>query len=233
MQNPHTIIFKREFTQIAQDYLNEQNPTLEGLATLLAVTKDTLMQWASKRKKDEQGNITEELARPHFHQAITRLQEIEKNGKPKHAGGRPPLYTSAEELQKIIDEYFDYCDNKTKEIHSDKLGDMIVPDPEPYTMSGLAYRLGIDRKTLINYGERDGFFHTIKKARARVEADIERRMNGKDTFTPGLIFNAKNNFGWQETQNIDHTTKGKELPTPIMGGTTANVQSNDSNAQTP
>lgn len=136
----------------------------------------------------------------------------------KHPGGRPPLFESAEEVEKKITEYFEYCDNKTKEIHSEKLGDMIVPDPEPYTMSGLAYWLGMDRKSLLNYSKKDKFFPTIKQARSRVEADVERRMNHKDTFTPGLIFNAKNNFGWDDKSSVDHTTKGQKLPQPIYGG---------------
>ena len=44
---------------------------------------------------------------------------------------RPKLYTSVEDMQKIIDEYFIICDEKEK----------------PYTMSGLAYALDMDRKS--------------------------------------------------------------------------------------
>lgn len=121
-----------------------------------------------------------------------------KKAQPKQPVGRPPLYETVEELQDKIDEYFDYCDNKTKDVHSEKLGDMIMPDPEPYTMAGLAYALGMSRQTLIDYKNKDEFIDAIKKARDRVEADVERRMNSKDTFTPGLIFNAKNNFGWRD-----------------------------------
>lgn len=125
--------------------------------------------------------------------------------------GRPPLYKTPEEMQTVIDEYFDWCDNKTKEIHSDKLGDMIVPNPEPYTMSGLALRLGMSRETLSNYKEKTEFLDTIKAARNKVEYDIERRMNDKDTFTPGLIFNTKNNFGWKDKSETDVTSKGEKI----------------------
>jgi len=125
--------------------------------------------------------------------------------------GRPLKFKSVKELQVKIDEYFDYCDNKTKNIHSEKLGDMIVPDPEPYTMSGLAYALGMDRRTLIDYAHRDEFLPAIKEARQRVECDVERRMNGKDTFTPGLIFNAKNNFGWKDKNETDITSGGDKI----------------------
>lgn len=130
----------------------------------------------------------------------------------KNKGGRPLKFKTVEKLQIKIDGYFDYCDNKTKNIHSEKLGDMIVPDPEPYTMAGLAYELGIDRRTLLDYSKRDRFLPAIKKARNKVEADIEKRMNGKDTFTPGLIFNLKNNFGYADKQEVDHTTAGEKMP---------------------
>lgn len=130
--------------------------------------------------------------------------------------GRPLKYKTVEELQAAIDEYFLYCDNKTKEVHSEKLGDMVLPDPEPYTMSGLAIRLGLDRKSLLNYGERDEFFPTIKAARARVEADVERRMSNKDTFTPGLIFNAKNNFDWKDRTETDITSAGEKIEPVVI-----------------
>lgn len=125
----------------------------------------------------------------------------------KNPVGQPLRYKTVQELQKAVDEYFDYCDNKTKEIHSEKLGDMIVPDPEPYTMAGLAYHLGLSRMGLLKYKRRDQFGPVIENAKARVEADVERRMNSKDTFTPGLIFNAKNNFGWKDRHDITSDDK--------------------------
>jgi hypothetical protein len=143
----------------------------------------------------------------------------------KHPGGRPVKYSELDEFQKKIDEYFDFCDARTKEIHSEKNGDLILPDPEPYTMSGLAYALNLSRQGLIDYSKKDKFFDAVKRARNRVEKDIERRMNDKNTFTPGLIFNAKNNFGWKDKTETDITTGGK--PLPIMGGS-SNVHNNTS-----
>jgi hypothetical protein len=81
-------------------------------------------------------------------------------------------------------------------------------------MSGLARRLGMSRRTLVDYANKDEFLLTIKEARNRVEEDVESRMNEKHTFTPGLIFNAKNNFDWKDKSEQDITSGGK----PIMGG---------------
>ena len=98
-------------------------------------------------------------------------------------------YKSAKELQEGIDKYFQECDEKEK----------------PYTMSGLAYSLGIDRKTLINYGERDSYSTLIKKAKQKVECQLEENaLMGKSNsiFT---IFNLKNNYGWVDRQEQEIT----------------------------
>jgi len=141
--------------------------------------------------------------------------------------GRPKLYTSPEQVQGIIEEYFAYCDNRIQQVYSAKADGVIeVMNPAPYTMSGLAVMLGMDRKSLLNYSKHEDFFLTIKAARDKVEADIEERMNDKQTFTPGLIFNAKNNFGWVDAQRVDARI---EQVKPILGGKTNDVSTNDSN----
>ena len=85
-----------------------------------------------------------------------------------------------------IDEYFDKCDN----------------DKRPYTMSGLALSLGIDRRTLLNYSKNEEFFPLIKKARQRVEAQLEECLYRLGN-NSGVIFNLKNNFEWKDRQEID------------------------------
>ena len=153
-------------------------------------------------------------------------QDIPITHSPKM--GRPKLYTSVDEVASIIEEYFLYCDNRIQHIYSAKADGVIeVINPAPYTMSGLALALDMDRKSLLNYSKQEDFFPTIKKAREKVEADIEERMNDKQTFTPGLIFNAKNNFGWVDAQRVDARV---ETVIPILGGTTKDgVSTDDSN----
>ena len=106
---------------------------------------------------------------------------------------RPKLYTSVEQMQEIIEEYFDVCDEKEK----------------PYTMSGLAYALDMDRRSLLNYSKDEKFFPTIKKARERVEQQLEENaLIGKAnaTFT---IFNLKNNYGWKDNIEVEGNTQNK------------------------
>ena len=111
----------------------------------------------------------------------------------KYIGNTNALkYKTQEQLQEGIDKYFKDCDENNK----------------PYTMSGLAYSLDIDRRTLINYAERDLFFTQIKKAKQKVQAQLEENAlmgKGNAVFT---IFNLKNNYGWKD--NIE-VTDNKEL----------------------
>lgn len=133
--------------------------------------------------------------------------------KKKNPVGRPLAFKSVEELEQKIEEYFTFCDNRIQQIYSAKQDAVIeVINPEPYTMSGLAYHIGIDRDTILNYSKKEEYFGTIKRARDKVQADVERRMNDKNTFTPGLIFNAKNNFGWKDRTETDITSQGDKLP---------------------
>lgn len=124
----------------------------------------------------------------------------------KHAGGRPPLYTKVEDLEKIINEYFDWCDNRIQQVYDKKSGGVIeVVNPAPYTMAGLARRLGMERWSLANYAKKDKFSHAIKEARNRVQEDVEMRL--METAATGAIFNLKNNFGYKDQTQVDGTTK--------------------------
>lgn len=130
-----------------------------------------------------------------------RLEHLEANPEneeviAKREFKRPLKYTSVEELNIAIDHYFDMCDSQEPK--------------EPYTMSGLAYYLGMSRTSLINYKERPEYLESVKKAKERVEYDIEKRLAGGVPAT-GLIFGLKNNFAWKDQTQLDVTTKGDKI----------------------
>ena len=110
--------------------------------------------------------------------------------------GRPKAFNSVKELENKIKKYFEYCDKESK----------------PYTMSGLAYYLDVDRKTIVNYTKDEDYFPTIKRARDKVQMQLEENalMNiSNSTFT---IFNLKNNFDWKDkietnTENFEQINK--------------------------
>lgn len=136
---------------------------------------------------------------------MTLDEEIEY---AKHPGGRPLKFNTPEELESAINQYFAECEVKEK----------------PKTMCGLALALGIDRKTLVNYSNKDEYFHTVIKARQTVEQQNEEMLvSGKGNAT-GLIFNLKNNFGWVDKQEVDNKVVLKQALVGFDDGTN---QSND------
>ena len=128
---------------------------------------------------------------------MTKAKEIKKNkrnGKTKKQSGRPKKYTEVEIMQQKIDKYFKECDD----------------NKEPYTITGLALALDLDRKSINNYEKDSDFFPTIKKAKLRVENYLEKRLIN-DSSATGIIFNLKNNYGWKDKQeNINIGTSYEE-----------------------
>lgn len=110
--------------------------------------------------------------------------------KDKHPGGKPLLFKTAGELQKRVDEFFEWVELKGK----------------PPTIARLAIFLDCDRQTIYNYEKKDEYFDIIKKARNLCIADLEERtvMEGK----PGQIFIAKN-YGYTDKQEIVSTVQEK------------------------
>lgn len=116
--------------------------------------------------------------------------------------GRPRKWDSPEQLQAEIDAYFKECDNKTV-LHGDKIFQGV-----PYTVQGLCLVLDCDRKTLLNYEKEEGceeFFHTIKKAKLRIEQ--QKVQNGlMGISNPAVtIFDLKNNHDHVDKQEIAST----------------------------
>lgn len=107
--------------------------------------------------------------------------------------GRPLKYKNKEEIDQAIKAYFERCEETGK----------------PLTMSGLAVWLDMDRRSLVNYGNREEFFLSIKRARAMIEASTEERMLMNELNVTGAIFSLKNNYGWVDKQEIKEETDNK------------------------
>ena len=102
--------------------------------------------------------------------------------------GRPKKYTEVEIMEQKIKKYFLECDAKN----------------EPYTVTGLCLALDITRETLREYLKDEQFSDTIKKAKLKVENYLEKHLI-TDSSTTGIIFNLKNNFGWTDKQQVEHS----------------------------
>ncbi len=127
--------------------------------------------------------------------------------------GRPPLFESAEQMQELIDKYFEECNGKIL-LDKDgnpvrnKDGKIIRDDRRPYTITGLALALGFNsRQALLNYQGKEEFNDTIMRAKARVERYAEERLYDNHGAN-GAKFSLANNFkGWSEKQTIEADVK--------------------------
>ena len=123
--------------------------------------------------------------------------------------GRPLAFNTVEELEIAVDDYFKSDDAHIVSFVDGSEVKMFAP-----TMSGLALHLDVDRKTITNYSNKEDYFPTIRKARSKIEAHIEKRLYGNNV--TGCIFNLKNNFGWKDKSEIDNTSSdGSMTPTKI------------------
>lgn len=101
------------------------------------------------------------------------------------------VFTDPEELKQKIDEYFD--------------------NAEAPTLSGLAYSLGVTRRTLCNYirdGDTDGKSNKAKccamlvMAKARIEMWLEEQLVMRAK-TGGIQFALENNYEWGKKMSVN------------------------------
>lgn len=122
----------------------------------------------------------------------------------KKAVGRPPKYTSKEEIEEKVEAYFKECEGEILKDDNgnpvlNKWGNPIVVNQKPPTVTGLALALGFStRLSLLNYQGKAEFMNTITRAKSMVEAYAEQRLFDRDG-SNGAQFSLRNNFaGWRD-----------------------------------
>lgn len=119
--------------------------------------------------------------------------------------GRPPIYSTPDELEAAI---LDYFEPETTITEPTKSGDdvVIATGREPrknVTITGLAYHLGFEsRQSFYDYEEKPEFSYIIKKARLRVEMSYEERLSQQSP--TGAIFALKN-MGWRDKSEVENS----------------------------
>lgn len=108
-------------------------------------------------------------------------------------GGRPPKFKNAKEMQKMINEYFDF----------------LIEHKEKPTITGLTLYLGFsDRASFYDHEKNPGFSYTIKRARLMIETHYEQLLQYGNA---GAIFALKN-MGWKDKSEVEQTiTEKKEV----------------------
>ncbi len=87
--------------------------------------------------------------------------------------GRPPAYSSEEELRKEIEGYFATLLTPIFDENGIQIGTRWMNKP---TLGGLAVHLRIDRSTLHRYSKSDPFYNTIKKAKDLIHSFNEQML---------------------------------------------------------
>ena len=140
--------------------------------------------------------------------------------------GRPSKFTSPEQLEGLIKDYFDSITisvprtkqntNPDKDVDDDfrepilnNLWEQIV-DTEWISIPSILWLceyLDIYRWNLLEYEEKDEFRNTIKKAKQIIEKYNAEQLYRKEQVT-GIIFNLKNNFDWKDKSEVDNNLSG-------------------------
>lgn len=130
----------------------------------------------------------------------------------KNTGGRPPKFENKEQIQKLIEQYFEDCKGEPLkvdgEIIYDKYGKPIMLEGVPPTVTGLALALGFkSRQALLNYQAKAEFQDTILTAKLKVENYAETRLFDREGVR-GAEFTLSNNFpGWSIDPQVDADTE--------------------------
>lgn len=96
--------------------------------------------------------------------------------------GRPLKIETPEQMEKILNEYFE------------------TTDENKITITGICLALDLDKKNFYEYEKREGYQDIVKRARMIVENsyEISLRENGRT----GDIFALKN-FGWRDKMEVE------------------------------
>jgi hypothetical protein len=156
-------------------------------------------------------------------------EQRDGNQQPAQPFGRPLKFKTVAELDTAIDAYLGDCaphimKTQVRRTKLDGGGywaeDEVISEQKPVTVSGAAYAMGTNRRTLLDYKERSDFLPSIQRLLDACEAYTESQL-----FTNaanGAKFSLINNFkgkhqDWSDKHEFDHTTKGQ--PMPLLGGT--------------
>ena len=107
-----------------------------------------------------------------------------RNGKKQ---GRPRIVDTPEAFDAKVEEFRALC----------------AKDRVAVTFTGMAVHLGFaDRRSFYDYEKHPEFSRSVKRAKALVETEYERRLSSNNPV--GAIFALKNH-GWTDKQRMEHT----------------------------
>lgn len=120
-------------------------------------------------------------------------------------GGRPKKYNTVDEMQVLIDEYFESCfaDVPLRTKDGDVIG-FERQQTRPYTITGLCLALDMSRDALLEYQGNKEFADTISRAKLKIHNYAEEQLFQSKN-PAGVMFNLKNNYGWKDKTETEVT----------------------------
>lgn len=156
----------------------------------------------------------------------------------KHAGGRPTKYDP--KLSPLVEALCEFgaTDQELADVLEIDVGTLYRWKnnyPEFCKVLKVGKEQADNRVERSLYSRANGYEHDdvdIKVIDGKIVKTKLRKYYPPDT-TAGIFWlKNRRRDDWRDQSNIDHTTKGKELPTPILGGVSA-IPVDNSNTETP
>jgi len=221
---PTATKFDLSFIPEVDKYIEEctaakQKPTVKGFATRIGTDVFSVWAWANKKKKDDNGNVTDQLARPTFNAALTKLDALEKAEDADKLNPKQELFcklyaTEQEFFGNGVQTYIEvYEPNQSKPNwykNACSSASEMLSNPKVFKRIN---------ELLSDEGLNDAF---VDKQLLFVISQHD------DKSSKVAAIREYNKLRARIIEKIDHTTKGKELPTPILGGL-SNVSKDNSN----
>ena len=133
--------------------------------------------------------------------------------------GRPRKYETVEELEQLIEEYFELSEGEplldAEGAPVTYKGQVVMVKGYHPTVTGLALHLGLrSRQAVLNYQGRPEFNDAITRAKLKIEDYANQRLFDKDG-VQGAKFTLTNNYeGYKEKTETDLNIK--EIPQIIL-----------------
>ena len=127
---------------------------------------------------------------------LGRFSENNTFAKGLTTNGRPPVFSTPEEMESKACEYFESLITESDD------GFYVKPS----TITGVALFLGFNsRQGFYEYSKRPVFSDIVTRIQLAVENSYEKNLNSK--FATGATFALKN-MGWKDKQEIDNKLSG-------------------------
>lgn len=150
--------------------------------------------------------------------------------KPPKRVGRKLIFQTAEELAERIEAYFDSLwdtQTETRRAADGSTTTVSRPFMRPPTMAGLALHLGVERKTIWNYGEREDFTPVIRAAVERIAEYAETALYDREKVTGARFALEVNHRYGKEREDLgdgDPTVQALDVTPPDPEGSRAVVR---------